>query len=97
MTRYFLELSYDGTDFCGWQIQPHSPSIQETINKALSLILQQEIYVVGCGRTDTGVHASHFIAHFDARLCRAKKMKSDESKSTYNVCRSLINRKKWCV
>lgn len=68
MTRYFLELSYDGTDYCGWQIQPHSPSVQETINKALSLILRQEIYVVGCGRTDTGVHASHFIAHFDALI-----------------------------
>jgi len=68
MTRYFIELSYDGTDFCGWQIQPHSPSIQETISKALSLILQQEILVVGCGRTDTGVHASHFIAHFEAKI-----------------------------
>ena len=68
MTRYFIELSYDGTDFCGWQIQPHSPSIQETISKALSLILQQEILVVGCGRTDTGVHASHFIAHFEANI-----------------------------
>jgi tRNA pseudouridine38-40 synthase len=66
--RYFIELSYDGTDFCGWQIQPNAPSIQETLNKALSLILRQEVYVVGCGRTDTGVHASHFIAHFDALL-----------------------------
>lgn len=66
--RYFIELSYEGTNFCGWQIQPNAPSIQESLIKALSLILRQEIYVIGCGRTDTGVHASHFIAHFDAIL-----------------------------
>lgn len=66
--RYFIELSYDGTDFCGWQIQPNAPSVQETLIKALSLILRQEVYLIGCGRTDTGVHASHFIAHFEADL-----------------------------
>jgi len=64
--RYFIELSYDGSDFCGWQVQPNAPTVQEAINNALSVILRQEISVVGCGRTDTGVHASHFFAHFDA-------------------------------
>lgn len=64
--RYFIELSYDGTDFCGWQIQPNAKTVQESINNALSLILRQNISVVGCGRTDTGVHAKHFFAHFDA-------------------------------
>lgn len=63
--RYFIELSYDGSDFHGWQIQPNAKTIQETLNSALSTLLRQEIYTVGCGRTDTGVHASQFFAHFD--------------------------------
>ncbi|MCT4636632.1 MAG: tRNA pseudouridine(38-40) synthase TruA [Bacteroidales bacterium] len=66
MTRYFLELSYNGTRFHGWQIQPNASTIQEEINKALSTILREEISVVGAGRTDTGVHSSYYIAHFDS-------------------------------
>src|SRR5690606_2546469 len=54
-----------GTDYCGWQIQPNGPSIQEELNKALGTILRTEIYVVGAGRTDTGVHAKVMFAHFD--------------------------------
>lgn len=65
MFRYFIELSYNGTTYNGWQIQPHSPSVQEELNKALSTLLKQAINVVGAGRTDTGVHASFFVAHFD--------------------------------
>ncbi len=64
--RYFIELSYDGTPFHGWQIQPNAKTIQESLNFTLSTILQREIYAVGCGRTDTGVHAKLFYAHFDA-------------------------------
>ncbi len=63
--RYFIELAYDGTPFHGWQIQPNAKSIQESLNNTLSTILRSEIYVVGCGRTDTGVHAKLFYAHFD--------------------------------
>lgn len=66
--RYFIQLSYNGTAYHGWQIQPNAPTVQEMINKALSTILRQEINVVGCGRTDTGVHASDFMAHFNADL-----------------------------
>ncbi len=66
MARYFLELSYNGTRFHGWQIQPNASTIQEEINKALSTILREEISVVGAGRTDTGVHSSYYIAHFDS-------------------------------
>ncbi len=66
--RYFIELSYDGSDFHGWQIQPNAKTIQETLNSALSTILRTEIYTVGCGRTDTGVHATQFFAHFDLEL-----------------------------
>lgn len=64
--RYFIQLSYDGTPFHGWQIQPNAKSIQETLNFALSTITRQKIYVVGCGRTDTGVHATKFFAHFES-------------------------------
>lgn len=63
--RYFIYLSFDGTRYCGWQIQPDSPSVQETLEKALSLFLRQDIHVTGAGRTDTGVHARMMVAHFD--------------------------------
>ncbi len=65
MARYFVELSYKGTDFHGWQIQPNAVTVQETLEKAFSLILRENIKIVGCGRTDTGVHSSQFFAHFD--------------------------------
>jgi tRNA pseudouridine38-40 synthase len=64
--RYFLHLSYDGTNYSGWQCQANAPSVQETINKALQKLLRQEIKSMGCGRTDTGVHAKDFYMHFDA-------------------------------
>jgi tRNA pseudouridine38-40 synthase len=63
--RYFIRLSYKGTNYHGWQIQPNASSVQEELNKALCTILNQPINVVGCGRTDTGVHASDFMAHFE--------------------------------
>lgn len=64
--RYFIELAYNGSDFNGWQIQPNAPSVQETIEKALTKLFGgKSIQIVGCGRTDTGVHAHYFIAHVD--------------------------------
>ena len=63
--RYFIQLSYDGTHLHGWQIQPNAKSIQETLNEALCTLLRTNIYTIGCGRTDTGVHASFFVAHMD--------------------------------
>ncbi|WP_245868061.1 tRNA pseudouridine(38-40) synthase TruA [Labilibaculum filiforme] len=63
--RYFIRLSYKGSNFHGWQIQPNASTVQEEVNKALSTVLNQAINVVGCGRTDTGVHASDFMAHFE--------------------------------
>ncbi len=65
-TRYFLFLSYRGTNFHGWQIQPNAVTVQKTIDTALSLILNEEINTIGAGRTDTGVHALVFCAHFDS-------------------------------
>jgi len=63
--RYFLELAYDGTAYHGWQIQQNALSVQSLINKALSTICRQEIETLGCGRTDTGVHARQLFAHAD--------------------------------
>lgn len=63
--RYFIHLAYNGTRFCGWQRQPHSPSIQENIESILTTLLGEEISVTGAGRTDSGVHASSYYAHFD--------------------------------
>jgi len=65
--RYFIELSYNGKNYHGWQIQPNEISIQETIEKAMSVLLKGDLSVVGCGRTDTGVHASQFFLHFDCQ------------------------------
>ncbi|MDN3580166.1 tRNA pseudouridine(38-40) synthase TruA [Mucilaginibacter flavus] len=63
--RYFIELAYDGTNYHGWQIQQNAVSVQEVLNKALATIFRQPIETTGCGRTDTGVHAKEFFAHFD--------------------------------
>jgi len=63
--RYFIELSYKGTFFHGWQIQPNAVSVQETLEKALSLLLRESIGIVGAGRTDTGVHAKFIVCHFE--------------------------------
>jgi len=65
MQRYFIELAYNGKNYNGWQIQDNAPSVQQTINEAISVVLQKKINIVGCGRTDTGVHARQFFAHFD--------------------------------
>lgn len=67
MPRYFLEIQYDGTPYRGWQRQPEAPSVQAELERALRKLLHQhELPVVGCGRTDTGVHATRFFAHFDS-------------------------------
>jgi tRNA pseudouridine38-40 synthase len=79
MARYFIHLAYNGACYHGWQtqriatevertepLQPGLPTVQQTLEDALSMLLRQPIAVVGCGRTDTGVHASDFYAHFNA-------------------------------
>ena len=63
--RYFMQLSYHGADFHGWQIQPNAVSVQGELDKAVSVLLGREVHVLGCGRTDTGVHARYFVAQFD--------------------------------
>jgi tRNA pseudouridine38-40 synthase len=66
--RFFIELFYDGTNYHGWQVQPNSITVQEMLDKALTTILRQPIETIGCGRTDTGVHAREFFAHFDLEV-----------------------------
>ena len=66
--RYFLELSYNGKAYHGWQNQPNAISVQEVVEKGLSMILRQSIEIMGAGRTDAGVHASQMFAHFDTDL-----------------------------
>lgn len=63
--RYFITLSYDGTAYHGWQIQPNGASVQGEIERGLRLLLRQEVSITGAGRTDTGVHARMMVAHFD--------------------------------
>jgi tRNA pseudouridine38-40 synthase len=65
--RYLIRLSYDGTSFAGWQrqSQPNSVSVQEVLEDNLSKVLREKIVVVGCGRTDTGVHARQYFAHME--------------------------------
>ncbi|KFF18514.1 tRNA pseudouridine(38-40) synthase TruA [Flavobacterium hydatis] len=63
--RYFIQFAYNGTHYHGWQYQPNASSVQETLNKALSVLLNTPINLMGAGRTDTGVHAKEMFAHFD--------------------------------
>ncbi|MBR6287509.1 MAG: tRNA pseudouridine(38-40) synthase TruA [Bacteroidaceae bacterium] len=65
MQRFFLYLAYDGAAYHGWQIQPSDVSVQETLMQKLSMILRQQIEVVGAGRTDAEVNAKLMVAHFD--------------------------------
>lgn len=64
-SRYFIELCFNGTPYHGWQAQPNAITVQEVLNGALTTLFRQNIETLGCGRTDTGVHASQFFAHFD--------------------------------
>ena len=68
--RYFLAISYCGTKYHGWQRQPNSLSIQQTIEDAISIILKKKILLIAAGRTDAGVHALNMYAHFDANINR---------------------------
>ncbi|WP_309641332.1 tRNA pseudouridine(38-40) synthase TruA [Flavobacterium sp.] len=63
--RYFIKFSYNGTHYHGWQYQPNAASVQETLTKAMSTVLNTTVELMGAGRTDTGVHAKIMYAHFD--------------------------------
>ncbi|MDP4223224.1 MAG: tRNA pseudouridine(38-40) synthase TruA [Bacteroidota bacterium] len=73
MNRYFIFISFKGTSYHGWQIQPNSITVQSTIEESLSLILGEKVRTTGAGRTDTGVHALVFCAHFDSKALNLDK------------------------
>ena len=87
--RYFINLSYDGHNYHGWQIQPGAISVQEVLGKALSTLLRSETEVVGAGRTDAGVNASMMIAHFDSDK---KFSANDEDKDSLFQLRYRLNK-----
>ena len=65
--RYFICLSYKGTRYHGWQVQENAPAVQAELNRALSRLLGEPVVTTGAGRTDTGVHARRYMAHFDSK------------------------------
>jgi tRNA pseudouridine38-40 synthase len=87
LNRYFIFLSYRGTNYHGWQIQENATSVQGYINNALSILLKEDIQTIGAGRTDTGVHARFYVAHFDSM---ASNLESD-SKFLHSLNRILPN------
>jgi len=66
--RYFIELSYNGKAYHGWQNQPNAITVQECVEKALTTLLKEKTAIVGAGRTDAGVHAKQMFAHFDSEV-----------------------------
>lgn len=78
--RFMMVLSYDGAAFNGWQIQPSDPSVQESVERALQIILRVPLHIVGAGRTDTGVNAREMTAHFDLTPEKAAELESEAAK-----------------
>lgn len=85
--RYFIFLQYDGTEYHGWQTQPDSVSVQETIEQKLSLLLRRELFIVGAGRTDAGVHARKMVAHFEYE---GPALPDDSSRSALDAALSTL-------
>ncbi len=71
--RYFLDISYKGTAYHGWQIQPNASSVQEVLNNALEILLRHKVETLGSGRTDAGVHAQMQMVHIDTDIALATK------------------------
>jgi tRNA pseudouridine38-40 synthase len=88
--RYFAELAFDGTQYHGWQIQQNALSVQEVLNRALQVLLRQPIETVGCGRTDTGVHAKQLYAHFDVER-EERAVINQESATISQQLKSSLN------
>jgi len=87
MPRYFIQLAYNGAPYNGWQVQDNTPyTVQQIIQEKLSIILGEPISIVGCGRTDTGVHAKDYYAHFDSSK---PNLHLDESNCVYKLNKIL--------
>jgi len=90
MYRYFTELSYKGTGFHGWQSQPNAVSVQEILDQALSVFFREPVVSVGCGRTDAGVHATQFFAHFDLHTPYGQTNEDNRLQKAVNGINSLL-------
>lgn len=90
--KYFIHISYDGSQYHGWQYQPNVISVQEEIETALSNIFKQKTTAYGCGRTDTGVHASQYFFHIhtDHKLNFDLKFRLDKNLSTSIVVHDVL-------
>jgi tRNA pseudouridine38-40 synthase len=75
LKRYFIELAFNGSKYHGWQKQTNAVSVQEVLNKALKILLRQDVETIGCGRTDSGVHATQLYAHFDIGMIELEETK----------------------
>ncbi len=84
LSRYFIEIAFDGTDFHGWQIQQNAITVQQVLNEALTIALRQPVETTGCGRTDTGVHAKQLFAHFDFPTALPLQFTGDKLVKTLN-------------
>ena len=84
--RYRITLSYNGSAFCGWQIQNNAVSVQGELEKAIGTLLRETVKVVGAGRTDSGVNAIGYVAHFD---CRDDALEKNGMDSCGALCRKL--------
>ena len=87
MNRYFIHLAYKGTNYHGWQIQPNADSVQSRLQEAFSILHKEEIKIIGCGRTDAGVHARNFYAHYDS----SHKRINDQENFTYKINKLIPN------
>lgn len=90
--RYFITLSYNGTNYHGWQIQPNGMSVEERLRQALSTLLRQSVETVGAGRTDAGVHARKMVVHFDYELSEENLPASDLIDGQLIDCQQLVYR-----
>ena len=90
MNRYQILIEYEGTKFLGWQIQPKGKSIQKTIQNVLTKLLKTKINLIGAGRTDSGVHAIEYSAHFDTKKKILNTHKFIES-SNFFLNKNLIS------
>lgn len=86
MPRYFLQFAYKGTVFHGWQSQPNAVTVQQVMEEKLSILLRNKTELTGCGRTDTGVHASLFYAHFDAETIQDNLVHQLNGMLPYDIC-----------
>ena len=89
--RYFIELSYFGKPYHGWQKQPNAETVQQTIEEALSTILREPLTIMGAGRTDTGVHASQMFAHVDITDLAFAKLLDNSADSNCNHLTKKLN------